>query len=178
MSTYCGERFGTGDRIRCGLMPGHAGACIGPMTSSTPSYAPPCAKCADLERLLAAAEERGEQLADIERLRDAVEDWNATDEDQAHSDDIADCSVCYVVNRFIDYLGDGASRNRGGTMSKTITVYVGYVDGRPAREPFWNYDISYIPVFTSKRAASKAFEDVRRATLVISDEPAPRGRSD
>ncbi len=45
-------------------------------------------------------------------------------------------------------------------------VYIGFVDGKPLREPYDPYGVRMIPVFTSRRAARKCFQDVRTFILV------------
>ncbi len=63
------------------------------------------------------------------------------------------------------------STGKGATeMAEKITVYVGYSDGKPIRDEYSPYGIKALAVFTSRRVAKKAFQDVRKATLVLGGE--------
>ena len=54
---------------------------------------------------------------------------------------------------------------------KTRKIYIGFVEGRPFREPYPPYDLKIIAAFTSRRAALKCFQDVREFVLVPAASP-------
>ena len=53
----------------------------------------------------------------------------------------------------------------------TLKIYVGFVEGRPFRESYDPYDVKIIAAFTSRRAALKCFQDVRKFVLTPADSP-------
>jgi hypothetical protein len=53
-----------------------------------------------------------------------------------------------------------------------MRVYVGFTDGKPFRETYEPYGCKTMPVFTSRRAARRCFQDVRAFVLISTRLPA------